>query len=129
MRGFSNPRVKVLFNDVLRPLLYLSFLAVVLLFNLPFDAIVYAYLFSFVLTLAIFLFYIRRLNSGKSPLFRRGDNSMTGDLLKFSLPLLSVNMLLMMMSQATTLILGFYKTPDLVGEFDIVLMMASLKDS
>ncbi len=126
MRGFSNPRVKVLFNDVLRPLSYLSFLAVILLFNLPFDAIVYAYLLSFVLTLAVFLFYIRRVNRGQSPLFRRGDNSMTGDLLRFSLPLLSVNMLLMMMSQATMLILAFYKTPDLVGEFDIVLMMASL---
>jgi O-antigen/teichoic acid export membrane protein len=126
MRGFSNPRVKVLFNDLLRPMSYLSFLVVILLFNLPFDAIVYAYLLSFGVTLVVFLVYLRRLNSGQSSMFRRGDNSMTGDLLRFSLPLLSVNMLLMMMSQATTLILGFYKTPDLVGEFDIVLMMASL---
>jgi O-antigen/teichoic acid export membrane protein len=126
MRGFSNPRVKVLFNDVLRPLSYLSFLAVILLFNLPFDAIVYAYLLSFVLTLAVFLFYIRRLRSGQSSLFHRGDNSMTGDLLRFSLPLLSVNMLLMLMSQVTTLILGFYKTPDVVGKFDIALTMANL---
>ena len=126
MRGFSNPRVKVLFNDVLRPLSYLSFLALILLFNLPFDAIIYAYLLSFILTLAVFIFYIRRLYSGLDSLFVRGDNSVTGDLLRFSLPLLSVNMLLMMMSQATTLILGFYKTPAVVGEFDIVLMMASL---
>lgn len=126
MRGFNLPMVKVLFNDILRPLLYLAFLALIFLFNMQYNMIIYAYLFSFALTLGVFVFYIYRLYSKKYSLPGHVDNSVTRDLLQFSIPLLSVNMLLMMMSQATTLILGFYKTPDIVGEFDITLMMASL---
>ncbi|MCD1294871.1 hypothetical protein CUJ83_07650 [Methanocella sp. CWC-04] len=126
MRGFNIPRAKVIFNDILKPLLFLVFLIAAILLNMGFETIIYAYALSVIITLFAFLAYIKRVYSNKYSELSRTEKTITGELLKFSIPLLSVNVLLMMMSQATTLILGHFKTPSIVGEFDIALLMAGL---
>ena len=53
-------------------------------------------------------------------------NPMTRKLLSFSIPLLAVSMLTMIMSWTDTLMLGYFKTPDVVGLYNAALPLAHL---
>jgi O-antigen/teichoic acid export membrane protein len=51
---------------------------------------------------------------------------MTKELLFFSVPLLAVSILMMVMSWTDTLMLGYFKTPDVVGLYNAALPLANL---
>ena len=53
-------------------------------------------------------------------------NPMTKKLLSFSVPLLVMNMLLMVMSWTDTLMLGYFKAPEVVGVYNAALPLAGL---
>jgi O-antigen/teichoic acid export membrane protein len=125
-RGFNISIMKVLFNDIMKPLSFLVLLVAVIVLGLKFDAIVVAYVASLAVTVLAFALFAARWFSGKYESSPDSGRSVTMDLIRFSIPLLSVNMLMMMMSQATTLLLGIFKTPVDVGKFDIAIMMGSL---
>ena len=124
-RGFERVDAKVYFQDIFRPVLYLLFLIAVVLFSLSFLSVVYAYLASIAVTCIAFVIYMMK----KSPL-SMGRNSvtnpMTKELLFFSVPLLAVSMLMMVMSWTDTLMLGYFKTPDVVGVYNAALPLAHL---
>ena len=117
-RGFDGVDVKVYFQDILRLVLYLLFLIAVVLFSLSFLGVVYAYVMSIAVTCVVFVIYMVK----KSPLSMKRkemvDNSMTKGLLIFSVPLLAVSVLIMVMSWTDTLMLGYFKTPDVVGLYN-----------
>ena len=125
-RGFDRVDAKVYFQDIFRPVLYLLFLIAVVLFSLSFLSVVYAYLASIAVTCIAFVIYMMK----KSPLSIRSGSSvtnpMTMELLSFSVPLLVMNMLLMVMSWTDTLMLGYFKTPDVIGVYNAALPLAHL---
>ena len=125
-RGFDRADAQVYFNNILRPVLYLLFLIAVVLFGLSFLGVVYAYVLSIAVTCVVFVIYLMK----KYPLsIRNGStvtNPMTKELLIFSVPLLAVSMLMMVMSWTDTLMLGYFKTPDVVGVYNAALPLASL---
>ena len=124
-RGFGMVDAKVYFQDVLRPVLFVLFLIAVVLFNLPFIGVFYAHISSIVVTCVVFMMYMVK----KSPLgvgTSGVSNPMTKKLLSFSVPLLAVSMLMMVMSWTDTLMLGYFKTPDVVGVYNAALPLAQL---
>lgn len=125
-RGFNISKMKVVFNDILKPLSFLILLAVIIVLGMGFEAIVIAYVVSMAVTLLAFIIYASRWYTQRYVPSPGTDRAIAKSLLQFSIPLFSVNMLLMMMSQATMLLLGFFKTPADVGKFDIAIMMGSL---
>lgn len=125
-RGFNISIMKVLFNDIMKPLSFLALLIAVIVLGLGFDAIIIAYVASLAITVLAFAMFAIRWFSGKYKASPDTDRSVTRELIRFSIPLLSVSMLIMMMSQATTLLLGIFMTPVEVGKFDIALLMGSL---
>ncbi len=96
------------------------------MFGLSFIGVVYAYVLSIAVTCVVFVIYLMK----KYPLSIRSGSSvtnpMTKDLLFFSVPLLAVSMLMMVMSWTDTLMLGYFKTPDVVGLYNAVLPLANL---
>ena len=125
-RGFDRVDARVYFQDIFRPVLYLIFLIAVVLFGMSFLGMVYAYVLSIAATCVVFVIYMMK----KSPLpIRRGSsvtNPMTKELLFFSIPLLAVSMLMMIMSWTDTLMLGYFKTPGVVGLYNAALPLANL---
>jgi O-antigen/teichoic acid export membrane protein len=124
-RGFDRVDARVYFNNILRPVLYLLFLIAVVLFGMSFLGVVYAYVLSIAVTCVVFVIYLLK----KSPLSvgrNNVTNPMTKELLFFSVPLLAVSMLMMVMSWTDTLMLGYFKTPDLVGLYNAALPLANL---
>ena len=124
-RGFGRFDVKVYFQDIMRPVLFLLFLTVVVLFNLPFIGIFYAYILSITVTCVVFVMHI--LKKCTRPIGNNGVSKlMAKKLLFFSVPLLAVSMLTMVMSWTDTLMLGYFKTPEVVGVYNVALPLASL---
>ena len=125
-RGFDRVDAQVYFNNILRPVLYLLFLIAVVLFGLSFLGVVYAYVLSIATTCVVFVIYLMK----KYPLSIRSGSSvtnpMTQELLFFSVPLLAVSMLMMVMSWTDTLMLGYFKTPEIVGVYNAALPLAGL---
>ena len=125
-RGFDRVDAKVYFQNILRPVLYLLFLIAVVLFGLSFLGVIYAYLASIAVTCVVFVMYILKkppssIRSGGS-----ATNPMTKELLFFSVPLLAVSILWMVMSWTDTLMLGYFKTLDVVGVYNVALPLAHL---
>jgi O-antigen/teichoic acid export membrane protein len=123
MRGLHEPWARAFFKDTLRPLLFLVLLAGIILLGLPFDSIIYAYVAAMAIALAALAIYSRKARSAAPA---PGNLNVARDLLSFSLPLLSVNLLMLLMSQATMLILGYFKEPADVGQYDLAVTTASL---
>ena len=124
-RGFDRVDAKVYFHDILRNIIFILFLIAVVLFGLSFLGVIYAYLASIAVTGIAFVIYMLK----KSPLpigWTSVTNPMTKELLFFSVPLLAVSMLLMVMSWTDTLMLGYSKTPDVVGLYNAALPLAHL---
>lgn len=125
-RGFGNVNTHVYFNNLLKPVLNILLLIVVILLGLSFLGVVYAYFLSILITCTLFTIYIWKryaLTIGKNELF---NNSMTKDLLFFSIPLLAVGVLIQTMSWTDTLMLGYFKTPKEVGIYNAALPLAHL---
>ncbi|MCK4731908.1 MAG: polysaccharide biosynthesis C-terminal domain-containing protein, partial [Methanophagales archaeon] len=124
-RGFGRVDAKVYFQNIVRPVLYILFLVAVVLSGLSFLGVLCAYVLSIAVTCMVFVVYIVR----KSPLPTRGGsvtNPMIRKLLSFSVPLLAVSMLMMVMSWTDTLMLGYFKAPDVVGVYNAALPLANL---
>jgi len=125
-RGFDRADAQVYFNNILRPILYLLFLIAVVLAGLSFLSVIYAYVLSIAVTCVALVIYVMK----KPPLSMRSGsgvtNPMTKELLFFSVPLLAVDILGMLMSWTDTLMLGYFKTPDVVGLYNAALPLANL---
>ena len=124
-RGFGRVDAKVYFQDIVRPVLYILFLVAVVLSGLSFLGVVCAYVLSIAVTCVVFVVYMVK----KSPLPVGGGsvtNPMIKKLLSFSVPLLVVGMLMLVMSWTDTLMLGYFKTPEVVGVYNAALPLAHL---
>lgn len=115
-RGFDDTKPMVYFQNILRPLLLPLLLLPIILLNLPFTDVFYAFLASLVVScVALIVYTTKRL---PFPLgFRTGltHNPVAKELLLFSLPLLGVAMLDLIIAWTDTLMLGGLKTSTEVG--------------
>jgi O-antigen/teichoic acid export membrane protein len=125
-RGFDRVAPNVYFQNILRNVLLLPLLGIVILFGLSFLGIIYAYLASIALTCIAFAVYAAK----KLPSSVKGENvnahSLRKELLLFSLPLLATSILGMIIHWSDTLMLGYFKTPDVVGLYSAALPLVNL---
>jgi O-antigen/teichoic acid export membrane protein len=124
-RGFNRVDVKVYFLDILRAVFFLSFLTSIIIFALSFMELIYAYVLSFVIACLVLTFYTMRTPlpikiEKKSVLRPRGK-----ELLAFSLPLLVNVMLNMVLMWGGTVILGYFKSLDVVGLYSGAFILAA----
>jgi len=127
-RGFDRVEPNVYFQNIFRSVIYILFLAGAILLGLSFIGVIYAYLASIMLTCMAFAVYAMK----KPPLATKGEKSvnvnpmMGKELLFFSLPLFAVTMLHAITAWTDTLMLGYFKTPDVVGLYNAALPLANL---
>lgn len=126
-RGFDRVEPNVYFQNILRNVLLLPLLGIVILFGLSFLGLLYAYLASIALTCIAFAVYAAK----KLPVSVKGEKntnvgSLRKELLFFSLPLMVNSILGMIMHWTDTLMLGYFKTPDVVGLYNAALPLANL---
>jgi len=126
-RGFDRAEPNVYFQNILRNVLLLLLLGIVILFSLSFVGIIYAYLASIVLTCIAFAIYAMK----KLPISVKGEksvdiNPIRKELLFFSLPLFAVVVLQSITTWTDTLMLGYFKMPDVVGLYNAALPLANL---
>jgi O-antigen/teichoic acid export membrane protein len=117
LRGHSIIMSKIYVIDLGIPLFFLALLGIVLLLDLSFLSIIYAYLFSLILGFMTIWYYgyrKRQLNP-----FRFHNARLRTELLRFSFPLLIGIFMAMIMKWAGTLLLGRYVGPKAVGIYDV----------
>lgn len=124
-RGFDRVQEKVYFQNILRNVLFLLLLLPIFFLQLSFTWVFYAYLVSAALcAVALVLYTIRRLPARLA--IRLSLNPVGKELLFFSLPLLGVGMLQMIITYTDTLMLGYFKTSDVVGLYNAAWPIAQL---
>jgi len=124
-RGFGIVSVKVYFNDFLKNILLLIFFSGVAYFSLSLTEIVYVYLLVPVIVTIVLLIY----GIKKIPMIidlESGVQSMKKDMLFFSLPLFGLGILNIITTSTDTLMLGYFKTLDVVGLYNAALPIANL---
>jgi O-antigen/teichoic acid export membrane protein len=117
LRGHGIITSKVYFLDIGTPLFFLGLLCGILLLNMPFISILYAYSFSVIFgCIAIGSYGYRTIRLKP---FRLHDARHQGELLLFSLPLLIGTVMAMIMKWTGTLMLGKYAGPKAVAIYEV----------
>jgi len=127
-RGFDIVGPKVYFLEILRNVLFILLLIISIWLDLSFIGVLYCYLTSYIITCIYFVAYaIYKSPLPTSASLKVSHSTHIGrKLLFFSIPLLAVSTLNMIMHWTDTLILGYYKTPDIVGLYNGAVPLARL---
>jgi len=125
-RGFNDVKPRVYFQKILRNVLFISLLIAILWLSLSFLEVIYA--FSFSIIISCFLLAIYVIKKFAFPIKKDGPyhTPIKKELLFFSLPLLVVAMLNMIMTWTDTLMLGYFKTAEIVGLYNAAIPLAQL---
>jgi len=124
-RGFDRVQEKVYFQDIAKNGLFLLLLLPMLLFDLLFDWVFYAFLASIILCAGAFVIYITKKLPVKLNI-KSGFNPIGRQLLFFSLPLLLVVTLQLIITYTDTIMLGVFQTSDTVGFYNAALPLAQI---
>ena len=123
-RGLGRTKEQVYFQNILNLILFLIFVVVVMILNLEFIYVFFAYLVSQILTFIFLVCEIWRNNLFK---FKFSLNLNIGkELLLFSIPLLFSGILGYIMTWADTIMLGYYKSSEVVGLYNAAAPIAKL---
>ncbi|MBO8161760.1 MAG: flippase [Thermosipho sp. (in: Bacteria)] len=122
-RGFGRVKEQVYFQQFLYPLLWFSLIGIGTLVKVGFYYIFIAYVAANVITFFALVVDIFRLG-----LFKRGsvDLDIGKELIRFSVPLLLSSVLGIVMSWTDTLMLGYYKSSEFVGLYNVASPLARL---
>lgn len=124
-RGFGKVKPKAYFQDILSNGLFPLLLLPVVLLGLSFSAGMYAFLASNVLTAIAFAVYTLK----KAPFTTAGLTAispMMKELFLFSLPLIGMVVFGRIITWTDTLMLGYFKTSDVVGLYNGAVPLAHL---
>lgn len=117
--GFDRVDAKAYFQDILMSALFPLLLIIILLLSLPFTSVFLAYLGSIILSfIGLVIYAIKRLPLPMKFAIRPGIKLEGKNLLLFSLPLFGVVMLQFIIAWTDTLMLGYFKTPEVVGLYN-----------
>jgi O-antigen/teichoic acid export membrane protein len=124
LRGHGNIGPKVYFMDVGQPFLFLVLLCLIFLLGLSFMSVIYAYVLS--MAGAFVLTALYGLSRNRISPFALGGGTHVRELLKFSVPLLVVDVMLLVFRWADSLMLGRYGTAGEVGVYSVGISLAIL---
>jgi O-antigen/teichoic acid export membrane protein len=118
--GFDRIEEQVYFENILRNLLFALLLLPVVFFSFSFHYAIMVFLFSYVLTLIVFVIYTKK-RLPFSLIRRKGIHPISPiykDLLLFSIPLLSIALFQTLLTWTDTVMLGMMRTLDEVGLYN-----------
>ncbi len=124
-RGFDDVKPKAYFYDILMSGLFPLLLLPVILLGLSFSTSIYAFSTSIILTgiaFAVFTLKAAPFIPRRYPIISPADK----ELLLFSLPLLGIFLLGSISSWTDTLMLGYFKTAEVVGLYNAAVPLAQL---
>jgi O-antigen/teichoic acid export membrane protein len=126
-RGFDLMEPQVIFQYFILNILFLILFAVAIVVHLPFTAVFYAYLAALVITfVALAIYTTRKLPQLTGSIDSMNVKPITKELLLFSLPLMGVAMLHMVITWTDTLMLGYFKPPEIVGLYNAAHPLAHI---
>lgn len=118
-RGFDRTSVNMYFYNIIRPVLLLGFASGAVSLGASLKGVVFADLLSMVLTFGVMAVYFIKKPPIK-PELKIKFSDPTKHLIRSSFPLLITATLLNLMSWIDTIMLGFYKSADIVGIYNAV---------
>lgn len=125
-KGFNRVLPGAYFS-ISRALIFILAIAACALSGPSLDGMILAYILAIVITCVAFTAYTTvKFPFDLCPREVVIINPLWTELLSFSVPLLAVNMLIMVLLWTDTLMIGYFKTPDLVGLYSIAPPLASL---
>lgn len=120
--GFNRIKEKVFFRDILMYLLRVSGIALAFVLGFGFLGMMYAYLLPTVIVAIAFAGY-----AIKNLAIKLKENAVIRkELLRFSIPLLATSVSILVMQRTDTLMLGYFKTSDVVGLYNAAYPVAQL---
>ena len=126
-RGFDRVHEKAYFRDILMNVLKVLFIVSVIALGYSFLEMIYAYILSIVIASIAFIIYaIKKLPIVTVKSTSAETDPVRKELLLFSLPLLATNALSMIIIRMDTLMLGYFKTVDVVGLYNAAHPIAQL---
>jgi O-antigen/teichoic acid export membrane protein len=124
LRGFGIVKHKVYFQDLGRPLFFLSLLGAVFVLGISFKGILYVFTISAALVFVSMSSYGYR-KTGISP-FTLSRGGHYGELLRFSLPLMVSGIAALILTWTDTLMLGRYTASEEVGFYGVSISLSKL---
>ena len=124
LRANQNVVGRTFFGNLLRPITAIILILLVILYRLPFNWVLYAYIISFTITLIPLFFYAKRKIASSIPTAKR--SAVTKELLLFSLPLLGTGMLSQILVRLDTLVLGYFVSAQSIGLYNSALHITLL---
>lgn len=123
--GFKKIKEKVCFLDCGRNLIYLLFLMMVILLNLPYEWGIITYTLSFVITaITFFIYFLKRKPNSHDEIKIIKKFHVGKELLIFSFPILLITLLQNLISWSDTLMLGYFTTPSIVGLYNVAHLLS-----
>lgn len=127
LRGYGIIGPKVYFMDLGQPLFFLLLLCPIFFFGLSFINIIYAYVLAMMAVCALIAFFgFRKTGLRLFPDTKRRGDRYAGELLKFSVPVFSLQLMSLIFRSADTLMLGRYGSAVEVGVYSVSVSLAAL---
>ncbi|MFC1847145.1 flippase [Chloroflexota bacterium] len=125
-QGYDRVAPGVFFQNIVLNAITLIILIIIVTAGFSFNTVFYAYLIAIVVTSIIIAVYTtKRLPERITLTDIRRSPPVTRELLMFSLPLLGSSIVTMLMINVDTLMLGYYKTMDMVGLYNAAHPLAT----
>lgn len=128
LRGLEDVKAKVYFQNIFPWGIRIVLLGLVILFGLSFKGVLYTYLISGILTVIFIILYSKNIIYKFAPAVPNSAPIINKEFIVFSLPLLCTSISLVMMSWTDTLMLGYFKSADIVGLYNIALLSSRFID-
>jgi O-antigen/teichoic acid export membrane protein len=126
-RGFDRVEPGVYFQDIALSAFTLITLLIIVIMGLPFVNVFYAYLAAVIATFIAFAVYTaRKLPQRVGLTYMKKTPPISKELLFFSLPLLGSTIMATIVAQTDTVMLGYFKTMETVGLYNVAYPMALL---
>ena len=124
LRGLEDVKAKIYFQNIFPFFIKIILLSLVILLGLSFKGVLYAYLISSLFTLILIIYYAKKKISKLIPQPLTSIPALTKELITFSLPLLGTSISNLIMSWTDTLMLGYFKSADVVGLYNVALPLS-----
>lgn len=124
-RGFDQVEPQVYFQYIMLNVLFIIFLALIVAIGLPFVTVFYAYLAALVITfIGTAIYTTKKLPQPITFSGSKANAAIRKELMLFSLPLLGTAILGMMILWMDTIMLGYFKTAEVVGLYNAAYPLA-----
>ena len=124
LRGFGDVKAKVYLQNIFSVCIKIVLLALVIILGFSFEAVLYTYVIGSFLTLILLIHYVKNKVLRILPPFSGPYPVLAKELVTFSLPLLGTGISSMIMGWTDTIMLGYFKSADVVGLYNVALPLS-----